>query len=443
MKTEYKVGIFVTIGLLIFAFLVLWLGTREVEFFKKEGYILKTRFRTLAGLEKNSSVRLAGVRVGRVRDIDLKNGMAEIKMFIYEDVKIREGSKAAVSSMGIMGEKYVEIFPGPPEKPFLKENSYVEGIQPLSIDQIGQTFYSLGEDVKSVGKIIIDSLTEPTGENRLKNLIYNLEQISNNLNELIKTINSDYPELKKSVSTLTERIDSDFSRISSDFDMLSREISSLLSKNKDNLTKGIENLNSTLERAQNLIAELEELTKEIKEGEGLASKVINDPSLYEKMESGLTELKKTLEESRSTISRFKLPEISYGVRGEYLSSDSLARGYLTFSIFKNGGLLEAEISREPWENSLKYSFLGGLKKGALFAKAGFIESSFGLSLGIQPIKSMEFSIDSFEFNRRPRPIFRTYTRIYPFPHLFFIVGVDDFAIKEKSQFYFGIGFKSK
>lgn len=444
MKIEYKVGIFVAIGLLIFAYLVLWLGTREVEIFKKEGYILKTRFTTLAGLEKNSSVRVAGVRVGRVKDIDLKEGMAEITMFIYSDVKIREGSKAAVSSMGIMGEKYVEIFPGPPEKPFLKENSYVEGIQPLSIDQIGQTFYSLGEDVKSVGKIIKDALTEPSGENRLRNLLENLEETIRNLKEISNIINSEYPDMKNSFSDLTKKLESDLEKISSGFERVSKEISTIISENKKEINKSVENLNKTMEKTQRLISELEEITGKVKGGEGLASKVLNDPNFYKKIESNLDELKETLEESRKVISKYSFPEISYGIRGEYLSSDSLARGYLSFSISReNKRFIEGEILKDPWKEKMKFSFLGGIKYKDFYAKAGFIESSFGLGLGFQPFKDIELSIDSFDLNRRPRPIFRAYTKFYPFSNLFLIAGIDDFALKEKSQFYFGIGFRTR
>ncbi len=443
MKTEYKVGIFVAIGLLIFAYLVLWLGTREIEIFKKEGYILKTRFASLAGLEKNSSVRVAGVRVGRVRDIDLKEGMAEITMFIYKDVKIREGSKAAVSSMGIMGEKYVEIFPGPPEKPFLKENSYVQGIQPLSIDQIGQTFYSLGEDVKSVGKVIKDALTEPSGENRLKNLLVNLEITTQNLGEISRSLSSDYPEMRGSISDLTERLESDLAKISSNFSKISEEISSLISENKNEISKSVENLNRTMERAQKLISELEEITKKIKDGEGFASKVINDPSFYKKIDSSLEELKETLEESRKIITKYSFPDFSYGIRGEYLFSDLLARGYLTFSIGRNERFIEGEVLKDPWDEKIKFSFLGGLKYKDFSARAGFIESSFGFGFGYNPLKGLELSVDSFELNRRPRPIFRAYTRIYPYPNFFLVAGIDDFALKKKSQFYFGIGFRSK
>lgn len=444
MKTEYKVGIFVAIGLMIFAYLVLWLGTREVEIFKREGYLLRTKFTTLAGLEKNSSVRVAGVRVGRVKDIDLKEGMAEITMFIYKDVKIREGSKAAVSSMGIMGEKYIEIFPGPPEKPFLEENSYVDGIQPLSIDQIGQTFYSIGEDVKSVGKVIRDALTEPSGENRLKNLLSNIEITTQNLREISRSINSDYPDIKMSVSSLTEKLDSDFAKITSDLERISKEITSLISENKKEINKSVENLNQTMDKAQRLISELEEITKKIKEGEGLASKFINDPSLYQKVDDSLTELRETLKKSKKIVSEITTPEISYGIRGEYLSSDLLARGYLTFSISqKDKRCIEVEISKDPWDEKVKLSFLGGMKYKGFFVKSGFIESSFGFGIGFQPLKGLELSVDSFELNRRPRPILRAYTRYYPFSNFFFVAGVNDFALKEESQFYFGIGFRSK
>lgn len=107
---EIIVGIFVLSGLLCMGYISIKLG--QIDFFKKDYYPLKATFSSVAGLKPDNDVEIAGVKIGKVKDIKLDNYQALVTMLIDKKVKISEDAIAAIRSKGILGERYIEILPG-------------------------------------------------------------------------------------------------------------------------------------------------------------------------------------------------------------------------------------------------------------------------------------------------------------------------------------------
>ncbi|MBI5344687.1 MAG: MCE family protein [Deltaproteobacteria bacterium] len=76
LSPEAKVGLFVLAGIIILAYMSLRIG--GIKFGRAEGYALTVRFASAAGLDKDASVRVAGVEVGKVKEISLKDSHANI-----------------------------------------------------------------------------------------------------------------------------------------------------------------------------------------------------------------------------------------------------------------------------------------------------------------------------------------------------------------------------
>jgi len=111
MSSAAKVGIFMLVILGILGFFVLKIQRISVGGgpTKKVSAV----FDSVAGLDKKSKVRIAGVEVGDVTDIRLRpDGKAEVTMEIARSVELHRGAFARVVNMGLLGEKYVEIVPG-------------------------------------------------------------------------------------------------------------------------------------------------------------------------------------------------------------------------------------------------------------------------------------------------------------------------------------------
>ena len=110
ISTEAKVGLLVLLSMFILAFLTFRVG--KYSFNQEDGYQLKVKFNSIAGLDLKARVKVSGVDAGYVKNVVLIRGYPELTLWINEGIEIRENAIAWVRSLGLMGEKYVEIEPG-------------------------------------------------------------------------------------------------------------------------------------------------------------------------------------------------------------------------------------------------------------------------------------------------------------------------------------------
>lgn len=107
---EVSVGIFVLAGMVALGYLSIKLGKLDV--FGNSGYEVKAKFEDIGGLKSGSTVEIAGVEIGRVTGIGLKDYEALITFRIFPGVELQEDAIASVRTKGLIGEKYVQITPG-------------------------------------------------------------------------------------------------------------------------------------------------------------------------------------------------------------------------------------------------------------------------------------------------------------------------------------------
>ncbi len=131
MKTvEVTVGLFMVAGivsLLMLALQVSGLG----EFFHEEiGYKVKAEFANIGGLKPRAKVTIAGVTVGRVKNIILepKTFNAEVIMVINPNrlpYKLPIDTRASIMTAGLLGDNYIALSPGFSETAFLTPGSTI------------------------------------------------------------------------------------------------------------------------------------------------------------------------------------------------------------------------------------------------------------------------------------------------------------------------------
>jgi len=79
-----------------------------------DGYTVKARFNSVDGIGSGSEVRIGGIKVGQVAEMNLdpKSYEAIVSFQLRNDVKLPEDSTAAIVSASLLGGKYVNIEPG-------------------------------------------------------------------------------------------------------------------------------------------------------------------------------------------------------------------------------------------------------------------------------------------------------------------------------------------
>ncbi len=193
LSNEFKTGLFVLICLAALLGLLIKVG--NFTFFKK-GMMLHSRFHFTGGVRANAPVRLSGVDIGVVRAIRLTNDVAdtyaEVDLWIEEGIKVRKDSKATVSTLGMMGEKYVELQVGTSTE-FASENDMLESTDPVRLEELIEIGKKVAADVGVMAKDIsrvVNHVDETIQENRSKidNIFSNFEETSENFNDFSQDV---------------------------------------------------------------------------------------------------------------------------------------------------------------------------------------------------------------------------------------------------------------
>ena len=194
---EFKVGVFVFIGLATLAALVVQFG-RVGEGFKTY-YPLTIRFIDASGLLKGSDVLLAGARIGRVSGGPhlVANGPGvAVPLRIYDYVRIPVGSKFMVGSSGLLGDRFVTVTP-PVGKPtaYITKNALIDGTRETGFDDLTRDGGALVNDLRgtvqkidtTVNRLNQDTLSHTNMEN-LKSSMENLNHATGALAESSKKL---------------------------------------------------------------------------------------------------------------------------------------------------------------------------------------------------------------------------------------------------------------
>jgi phospholipid/cholesterol/gamma-HCH transport system substrate-binding protein len=154
---EFKVGTFILIGIGLLFFIVFSIGD---IYFAKPGYHIKIQFNFASGIGPSAPVRFAGVGAGHVDGIQLvydekdKRVKAEVSAWIEDNVKIETDSDAVINTLGLLGEKYLEIYPGTPGKPFLKNGDMLIGKDPVPMERVTENLAKLTDSITSIASKI-------------------------------------------------------------------------------------------------------------------------------------------------------------------------------------------------------------------------------------------------------------------------------------------------
>lgn len=136
---QLRVGVFILVALGVFVVLVYLFGTQAGLFERR--YRLVAEFSNIGGLIEGATVRLAGVPVGRVSEVRLPGegaGKVQVELSISQRVRdrIRRDSVARIETLGLLGDKLVEISLGSPEAPSLREGEILQTEEPQDPRQL-------------------------------------------------------------------------------------------------------------------------------------------------------------------------------------------------------------------------------------------------------------------------------------------------------------------
>lgn len=242
VSNELKTGIAVVLSLGVLLFALYKTGDIDIS---KEGYLIKTEFNDIDGVKRFAPVRLAGVEVGEVRDIQVEfredATVVVVDLWINNKTKIREDAIAAISTIGLMGEKYVEIKSGI-SKSFVSNGSSIQIEEPVKLDQLIKKAESAMDEVNAalleIKKAAMQANQMMTkAEPKIETILANLDTILDDSRPKLQSIFSNLDGLLDVNRPKLNRIFDNFTDTSEFFKEFSEDIKyhpwKVLAKGKD------------------------------------------------------------------------------------------------------------------------------------------------------------------------------------------------------------------
>lgn len=142
MKTfiEIVVGMFLVIGFVAIGWLALQLG--EVPWLtESKSYTLYAEFDNISGVKSGADIQIAGVKVGTVKKLSLsEDSYAKVAMQVDRNVKVPVDSIASVKSMGIIGDKFIQLSLGGDEEVFDDEGVITDTESAVDLESLISKF---------------------------------------------------------------------------------------------------------------------------------------------------------------------------------------------------------------------------------------------------------------------------------------------------------------
>lgn len=169
-KRRLKVGLFTGALLVLLGVSILLIGKKQGFFTRHVRF--QAQFQDVAGLVPGAQVWLNGVVVGVVEDIDLPEDPSQRKITVTFRIRrslaarIRADSRVRIRTIGLLGDRYLELSSGSPLQPLLPEGSSIPAFEPTDIaEALSQGGEAMGNIVAITGSLrrILEKMEQGQG----------------------------------------------------------------------------------------------------------------------------------------------------------------------------------------------------------------------------------------------------------------------------------------
>jgi len=306
MWSKLKVGVVVTTALMVILLTVFFAGNIESLFSPKINIFAEIK--DVRGLRNGSPVWFAGVEVGSVKNIRLHpeyGTLVTLSVNKSATEFVRKDSVATVMTMGLLGDKYVEISNGIHESEIVKAGDIIKGKVQLEIkDIVDATAESLAKVTTIVAQLghFIDKIDKSQGS---LGKFVNDPSLYNNLTASTKALSASLKEYETSNGSLRQFIKDPalYAKMSDAASSLS-EFSRKLNQDNGSLQKLLSDpsMYNNLDKASH---QLSEVLSGIESGKGVAGTLVKDEELAQQVKESMTGLNQVVLELKELTKDIK------------------------------------------------------------------------------------------------------------------------------------------
>lgn len=320
MSSAAKVGVVMIVALAVLGYFVLRIEDISLGRSKQTREV-QVVFDDVAGLQPESDVRIAGVQKGHVKDIrTTADGKALVTLEVDDDVPLHSDATAKVASLGLLGEKYVELDPGSRTAPVLASTGQtvmLRGSAPATFDEVTDQVSAIAEDVKAITASLRTVMTGPTGQQRLEDIVANVQAITADVRSLIATNRSNVDATLLNAREITAHLRTEIPRLAATLDRVANEIGGTVGENRDEVRQVVQNLRTLSTDLRTTADNLNAITGQVRSGEGTVGKLFYSDEAHERLTGALASVEGGVKSLQETLGRANRIQMDLGIKADY------------------------------------------------------------------------------------------------------------------------------
>lgn len=436
--TEFKVGtLVVVVGGLI--------GLMSMQVSDDPSFLGKSNHAwflldNAAGLIKNSGVKTAGIPIGVIKSITLQDGKARIEISVKSEIPLYTSASVEIKSIGILGDKHVEVNPGSISDPPLPDGGQILIVRDKgSLDNVLAQVGDIAGSLKDVAEVVRQSISDEGNQKHV------LGRIMKNIETITEDVKDITGENKEQISEIVDQVND-----------ITRTLDELINDESDEGLK--KTWKKTMVRLDSTMKNIDEISSKINRGEGTIGKLVNDETTVEELNTAISGIS-SIFDSAGKI------QTGFDYHGEYLSSvgqtksnigiqiqPGLDRYYYLGIIDDPAGVVDREETTvtsggavisdtqtvKRFKSKTKFTAIFAKNFYDLTLKAGLIESTGGFGVDYHFFnRKLRFSLEAFNLEKAN---FRASARLDLFYGIYVVAGQQDIMDKDQARSsYLGAG----
>lgn len=343
--TPFKVGMLVTSAFVAFVVFIQIVSTRG--FGTDEVYEVSALFDDVLGLEPASPVQIAGIDVGRIREVKLEGSKARVIIEMQSRVRLHQDATVEKVAISLLGDYKLAVEPGSEAQPLIEPGGEILKVKSQSdIDAITNEVRTISEALRELiaGKegepsaldVIVDdvrgavsaarTITESVradidaNTERLESILKNIDEFTSDL----KTISKDKDEDIDRIVTDTRAIAASIRRTSESIEKM------VAGTRQDEIDESVKSLRASLDALNRTLENTASITEKVDAGDGTVGKLINDGKLHQ-------DIAEAADGINSLVGGISRLQTWVNLRSEFQFRSGASKNYVQFTL-------------QPWED---------------------------------------------------------------------------------------------
>lgn len=392
MSAEAKVGAFAVGGIMMLGAAMFALG--NIHLGSSDDLILYANFKQVIGLEPKATVRLRGVPIGRVEEIENEIETVSVMLKVNPDIQIPKDSIATISTVGVMGEKFVNITPGKDTSQYLNDGDRIKGVEESGMDAMFAGMEKTLDNVDELLKAMRSIIGDETFKKSVVDMSSNMKDASAHVNGLVESLEKTAKGNEDNINQMVSQMQSVLSKMDASMSHVEHMTSNIDKfagdpQTAENLKTTLQNISETSKSVADMAQNINKFAGDPKVAEDMKATVSNARSITERADKILTKVQGTAD---------KISKVDVTPSVDLLYSGKRSDWNANVNVEVTSDRTSLNLGVEDVGDGSKINAQVGKRFNDLGARAGVVAGKIGLGVDAYAGNKWKFSAEAYDPN---------------------------------------------